>query len=347
MSATQPPDPVTGNTALTGDLVSAETIAAPRVRWQRRIKAEHVRDYGIVVFAIALFIYFSVASSVFLTKNNLLNLVFQNATIGVAACAVTLTIIAGNFDLSLGSMFVLSEVLAAWAAVHIGVWWAFPVAILAGAAMGAINGLLVTKLRINAFLATLATALSFGGFAVAVTKGGLLITPSSSVFTFLGQHRVAGVQYPVIIFAIVAIVFQVVLAYTVFGRHLYGVGGNRDAARLSGIKVDRAVIITFVITGAACGLAGLIDASTTGSGSSDLGGLGGQLALLAIAGVALGGTSIFGGVGSVWRTVLGVLILGTITNGFDLLAVPDYWQDVVRGILIIVAVGISSVIDRR
>ncbi len=347
MSAAQPPDPVTGNTALTGDLVSAETIAAPRVRWQRRIKAEHVRDYGIVVFAIALFIYFSVASSVFLTKNNLLNLVFQNATIGVAACAVTLTIIAGNFDLSLGSMFVLSEVLAAWAAVHIGVWWAFPVALLAGAAMGMINGLLVTKLRINAFLATLATALSFGGFAVAVTKGGLLITPSSSVFTFLGQHRVAGVQYPVIIFAIVAIVFQLVLAYTVFGRHLYGVGGNRDAARLSGIKVDRAVIITFVITGAACGLAGLIDASTTGSGSSDLGGLGGQLALLAIAGVALGGTSIFGGVGSVWRTVLGVLILGTITNGFDLLAVPDYWQDVVRGILIIVAVGISSVIDRR
>src|SRR5581483_6055112 len=102
MSAAQPPDPVTGNTALTGDLVSAETIAAPRVRWQRRIKAEHVRDYGIVVFAIALFIYFSVASSVFLTKNNLLNLVFQNATIGVAACAVTLTIIADNFDLSLG-----------------------------------------------------------------------------------------------------------------------------------------------------------------------------------------------------------------------------------------------------
>jgi ribose transport system permease protein len=317
------------------------------MRWQRRIKAEHIRDYGIVAFFIGLFIYFSIASPVFLTKNNLLNLVYQNATIGVAACAVTLTIIAGNFDLSLGSIFVLAEVLAAWAAVHIGVWWAFPVAIVAGALMGAINGLLVTKLRINAFLATLATALTFGGIAVGVTKGGLLITPNSSVFTFIGQQRVAGVQYPVIIFAIVAIVLQLVLAYTVFGRHLYGVGGNRDAARLSGLKVDRTVIITFVITGAACGLAGLIDASTTGSGSSDQSGLGGQLALLAIAGVALGGTSIFGGIGAVWRTVVGVLILGMITNGFDLLAVPDYWQDVVRGILIICAVAISSVIDRR
>jgi ribose transport system permease protein len=343
----QPSDPVAGDPVAAGDPVSAGGIAVPRTRSQRRIKAQHIRDYGIVGFAAALFIYFWVASSVFLTSQNLLNLLFQNATIGIAACAVTLTIIAGNFDLSLGSIFVLSEVLAAYAAVHMGVWWSFPVAIVAGAVMGLINGLLVTKLRVNAFLATLATALSFGGIAVGVTHGGLLITPSSSVFTFIGQHRAGGIQYPVIIFAVVAIVLQLVLAYTVFGRHLYGVGDNRNAARLSGLKVDRTVIITFVITGAACGLAGLIDASTTGSGTSDTSGLGGSLALLAIAGVALGGSSIFGGVGSVWRTVLGVLILGMITNGFDLLAVPDYWQNIVRGALIILAVSISLVVDRR
>jgi len=346
MSA-QPSDPVARDPVAAGDSVSADAVAAPRVRSSRRIRAEHVRDYGIVVFAVALFIYFSIASSVFLTSQNLLNLVFQNATIGIAACAVTLTIIAGNFDLSLGSIFVLSEVLGAWAAVHWGVWWAFPVAILAGVAMGIINGLLVTKLHVNAFLATLATALTFSGIAVGVTHGGLLITPSSSVFTFIGQHRIAGIQYPVLIFAVVAIVLQLVLAYTVFGRHLYGVGDNRNAARLSGLKVDRIVIITFVVTGAACGLSGLIDSSMTGSGTSDTSGLGGGLALLAIAGVALGGTSIFGGVGSVWRTVLGVLILGMITNGFDLLAVPDYWQNIVRGILIIFAVAISTMIERR
>jgi ribose transport system permease protein len=346
----QSSDPVTGDSVAAGDPVSAGGAVATAVaerRPPRRITAEHVRDYGIVVFAIALFIYFSVASSVFLTEQNLLNLVFQNATIGIAACAVTLTIIAGNFDLSLGAIFVLSEVLAADVAVHWGVWWAFPVALVAGAMMGLINGLLVTKLKINAFLATLATALSFGGIAVGVTHGGLLITPASSVFTFLGQHRAAGVQYPVIIFAVVAIVLQFVLSYTVFGRHLYGVGDNRNAARLSGLKVDRTVITTFVITGAACGLAGLIDASTTGSGTSDTSGLGGSLALLAIAGVALGGTSIFGGVGSVWRTVIGVLMLGVITNGFDLLAVQDYWQNIVRGILIILAVSISFIVDRR
>jgi ribose transport system permease protein len=337
----QPSDPVAG------DHVSAAAIAAPRVRSSRRIRAEHVRDYGIVAFFVALFVYFSVASPVFLTSQNLLNLVFQNATVGIAACAVTLTIIAGNFDLSLGSIFVLSEVLAAYAAVHYGVAWAFPVALLAGALMGVINGLLVTKVGVNAFLATLATALSFGGIAVGVTHGGLLITPTSTAFTFLGQHKAGGIQYPVIIFAVVAIVLQLVLAYTVFGRHLYGVGDNRNAARLSGLKVDRIVIITFVITGAACGLSGLIDASTTGSGTSDMSGLGGSLALLAIAGVALGGSSIFGGVGSVWRTVVGVLILAMITNGFDLLAVPDYWQNIVRGALIILAVAIGLVVERR
>jgi ribose transport system permease protein len=343
----QPSGPLAGDPVPAGDPVSPDGIAVPGGRPPRRIKAEHIRDYGIVVFAIVLFIYFSIASSVFLTSQNLLNLVFQNATLGIAACAVTFTIIAGNFDLSLGAIFVLSEVLGAWAAVHWGVWWAFPVAILSGLAMGLINGLLVTKLRVNAFLATLASALTFGGIAVGVTSGGLLITPPARVFTFLGQHRAGGIQYPVIIFVLVAIVLQLVLAYTVFGRHLYGVGDNRNAARLSGLKVDRIVILTFVITGAACGLAGLLDSSMTGSGSSDTSGLGGSLALLAIAGVALGGTSIFGGVGSVWRTVLGVLILAMITNGFDLLAVPDYWQDIVRGILIVIAVAISFVVDRR
>ena len=343
----QPSDPVAGDPIVAVDQVSAAAIAAPRVRSQRRIRAEHVRDYGIVAFFVALFVYFSIASPVFLTSQNLLNLVFQNATIGIAACAVTLTIIAGNFDLSLGSIFILAEVLAAYAAVHYGVAWAFPVAIVAGALMGLINGLLRTKLGVNSFLATLATALSFGGIAVGVTHGGLLITPTSSAFTFLGQHKAAGIQYPVIVFALVAIVLQLVLSYTVFGRHLYGVGDNVNAARLSGLKVNRIVILTFVITGAACGLSGLIDASTTGSGTSTMSGLGGTLALLAIAGVALGGSSIFGGVGSVWRTVVGVLILAMITNGFDLLAVPDYWQNIVRGALIIVAVAIGLVVERR
>ncbi|HEY7968314.1 MAG TPA: ABC transporter permease [Solirubrobacteraceae bacterium] len=313
----------------------------------RRLKAEHIRDYGIVVFFVAIFVYFSLASSVFLTSGNLLNIVYLNATVAIPACAVTLTIIAGNFSLSLGAIFTLAEVVGAWAAVHWGVWWFFPVAIFSGAVMGLVDGLIVTKLRVNAFLATLATGLAYTGLALAAS-GGFNIIPSNgaSTFTFIGQNSVGGIQYPDFIVLFVAIVLQLVLAYTVFGRHLYGVGGNRDAARLSGLKVDRIVITTFVLAGAACGVAGMVDASTTGQGSAT-NVLGTNLALLAIAGVALGGTSIFGGIGSVWRTVVGVFMLGMITNGFDLLGVAEYWQDVVRGVLIVGAVAVGSMIERR
>jgi ribose transport system permease protein len=310
----------------------------------RALRIEHVRDYGIIVFAIAIFVYFSFASPVFLTSDNLLNIVYQNATIAIPACAVTLVIIAGNFDLSVGAIFTFAGVLCAYAALHWGGWWCFPVAIVAGALMGLVNGVTVTKLRVNAFLATLATALAFGGLALAVSAGSQII-PSSTVFTFLGQNSFLGIQYPVFMVVIVAVVLQLVLSYTVFGSHIYGVGGNPDAARLAGLRVDRVVVITFVITGAACGIAGLLDASMTSQGSAT-NILGDNLALQAIAGVALGGTSIFGGVGSVWRTLVGVFMLGMITNGFNLLGVPSFWQDIVRGLLIVVAVVISTSVGR-
>lgn len=308
-----------------------------------RLRAEHVRDYGILAVFVGIFITLSILSPVFLTERNLLNLVFANATVGIPACAVTYVIIAGNFDLSIGAIFALTETLAAWGAVHLDVWSAFPIALVAGGLLGLFNGVLVTKLRVNSFLATLASALAYSGIALGIT-GGFEITPSSSVFTFLGQEKAGPIQYPDIIFLVVAVAMGVVLAFTVFGRRMYAVGGNREAARLSGIKVDRVVIVTFVVTGVAAGIAGLIDASTTGSGSS-AGGT--SLALSAIAGVALGGTSIFGGSGSIWRTVVGVMMLGMITNGFDILGVATFWQEIVEGALIVGAVAIGSMVQRR
>jgi ribose transport system permease protein len=347
----QPPN-IAGSDELPANAVLAGGAGGPgtfdrRVRTRRRLKAEHVRDYGIVVFFIAIFLYFSLASPVFLTSGNLLNLVYANAVVGIPACAVTLCVIGGNFDLSLGGIFTLAEVLCAWAAVHWGVWWCFPVALAAGGVMGLVNGVIRTKLRVNAFLATLATGFVFTGVALAAS-GGFNIIPSKgvNVFTFIGQQKVGGIQYPDLILLAVAVLLQVILAFTVFGRHLYGLGGNREAARLSGLKVDRLVIITFVVTGIACGIAGLIDASNTGQGSAS-NALGTNLALDAIAGVALGGTSIFGGVGAVWRTMIGVLMLGMITNGFDLLGVATYWQSVVTGTLIIIAVAVGALIERR
>ncbi len=166
------------------------------------------------------------------------------------------------------------------------------------------------------------------------------------MFTFLGLNSFGGIQYPVFIVVVVAVVLQLVLSYTVFGSHIYGVGGNpRCRAAVLVCSVDRVVVITFVITGVACGIGGLLDASMTSQGSAT-NILGDNLALQAIAGVALGGTSIFGGVGSVWRTIVGVLMLGMITNGFNLLEVPSFWQDIVRGLLIVVAVVISTSVGR-
>jgi ribose transport system permease protein len=321
-----------------------------------RVRAEHIRDYGILVVFLGMFLFLTFKSDAFLTKDNLLNLLYSNSGVGIVACAVTVVVIGGNFDLSLGGIYILSALLAAWAAVHWNIWLAFPIALLAGVAMGSINGLLVTKLRVNAFLATLASGLVFFGIDKAIS-GGQSIYPGSSgdpasnatIWTYLGQNKLGGsngVQYPVIIFIVVAVVLQILLARTVFGRHVYGIGGNREAARLSGLKVDRMVITTFMIAGFAAGLAGLLDYSALGQGSP--GDPTSQaIALSAIAAVALGGTSIFGGVGSVWRTVIGVLMLGLITNGFNLLGVPDFYQDIVRGGLIVVAVAIGSLVERR
>ena len=322
-----------------------------------RVRAEHIRDYGILVVFLAMFLFLTFKSPVFLTKDNLLNLLYNNSGVGIAACAVTVVVIAGNFDLSIGGIFIFSALLAAWVAVHWNIWLAFPVALAAGAAMGLTNGLLVTKLRVNAFLATLASSLVFFGMDKLVSNGQAIYigqgngsTPhDADIWTFLGQNKLGGsngVQYPVIVFVVVAVVLQVLLWRTVFGRHVYGVGGNREAARLSGLKVDRIIIITFVIAGLAAGIAGLLEYSAQAQGSPG-DNTSQALALSAIAGVALGGTSIFGGVGSVWRTVIGVLMLGMITNGFNLLGVRDFYQDIVRGSLIVAAVAIGSIVERR
>jgi ribose transport system permease protein len=343
--------------------VALEGLARLRNWRSYRVRAEHIRDYGILVVFAAMFIFLTFKSPVFLTKDNLLNLLYSNSAVGIAACAVTVVVIGGNFDLSLGGIYIFSALLAAWTAVHWNIWLAFPVAFGAAIAMGLVNGLLVTKLRVNAFLATLASGLVFFGMDKLVSGGTAIYVGTASggsehdgnIWTFLGQNKLRGlpppldhgVQYPVIIFVAVAIILQILLSRTVFGRHVYGVGGNRDAARLSGLKVDRIIITTFVIAGVAAGLAGLLDYSALAQGSPG-DPTSQNLALAAIAGVALGGTSIFGGVGSIWRTVIGVLMLGLITNGFNLLGVRDFYQDIVRGSLIVVAVAIGSlVVERR
>jgi ribose transport system permease protein len=254
---------------------------------------------------------------------------------------VTLVVVAGNFDLSLGAQAALGEVCAVEIANHWGVGYGMAAPLVICGACGFVNGLLRTKLRVNAFLATLATSFVFGGAATLIS-GGLILSQTSNTFLALGRDSVGPVQDSVIVVAVLVVILQLVLSRTIFGRFCYAVGGNRDAARMSGIRVDRIVMATFVIAGVAAGVAGLVNASVTGSGTStDFP----DLALQAIAAVAIGGTSIFGGIGSVWRTVVGVMLLALITNGLDLLAVSSNWQPIVTGVVIVAAVAISSLAE--
>lgn len=321
--------------------VAGETLTTHRRSW--RLRSEHVRQYGIIVVFIALFVVLSLTSPAFLSVNNLLNLLHQNAAVGIISCAATLVIILAGLDLSVGSVYIVGGVVAAYGAVHISVPVGIILGVLAGAVLGTLNGLITTKLRISSFLATLATSLVFSGAAVAITKG-VAIAVATPSFGVLGNGGIGRVTYPVIIFAIFAVICQLVLSRTVYGRYIYAIGGNAEAARNSGIRVDLIRLTTFILCGFAAALGGVLDASTVFSGTTDSGS---QLALASVAAIALGGTSIFGGIGSIWRTVLGVLLLAMIQNGFDLLSVASYYQDMVEGGIIIIAVAINSFAARE
>ena len=286
-----------------------------------------VRDYAIVVSFFVLFLVLTFTSDVFLTSTNLLNLLEQNAPLGIIALALTVVLITGEFDLSVGAIASLTGVLAATWASHLGVWPAFIVAVTCAGAIGVINGLLVAYARINSFVYTLATGLIIAGVGLAITRG-FLRTVSNISFTDLGLNEFLGVKYSIWMFAFAAVLTGVVLAGTKYGRWLYAVGGNAEAARLSGIRLGMVRVTAFAISGLAAGVAGAILASRTGQGQAEDGI---DISLFAFAAVVVGGTSVLGGSGSAWRTVLGVLFLGLIANGFNLLGIDPIYQQMVQG----------------
>jgi ribose transport system permease protein len=322
------------------------TAVAVRARSRfsiRRIEARHVRDYGIIAVTAVLFIGLSFASSAFFTVSNLFNILYQNAPLLIMACATTLVVIGGNFDLSVGAMYAVAAISAAEIAQRAGPVAGILIGILVGGFLGVVNGFVVTRLRVNAFLATLATSLAFRGFAIAVTNG-FLIEVRNPAFTLLGRDKWGPVPVSVVIAIAVVLILHFVLSRTVFGRYIYAVGGNPGAAAISGVRVDTIILVTFVIGGLAAGLGGVIDASSVASGDAQGGA---SFALTAVAAVALGGTSIYGGIGSIWRTCVGVALFSLITNGFNLMGINPNYQDIAKGALIIFAVALGAMVERR
>lgn len=302
-----------------------------------------LRDVGVIAAAIALFAFLSIDTSVFLTKTNLLNILYQNAPLGIIACAQTLVIIGGGFDLSVGAVFALAGVVTAELQPHVGTAPAFLVGIAAGSGLGLVNAFLVTVVRMNAFIATLASSFMFYGVAQVITNG-FLVTVTNPSFATLGNEGFIGIKYETWIFFAVALLSAIALRRMGLGRWIFAVGGNPAAARLSGIAVDRVRTITFILCGAAAGVAGVLSVSQISQAQADVGS---DLALTSIAAVVIGGTSIVGGEGAIWRTILGVLLLAMIGNGFDILNVNPIYQQIVEGGVIVLAVAADTIARRR
>ncbi|WP_434634398.1 ABC transporter permease [Chromobacterium sp. CV08] len=284
----------------------------------------------------------SVMSPDFLTVNNLLNVMRQVSINALIAFGMTLVILLGGIDLSVGSILALSSVIAA-TLLRAGAdpMLATLAGIAAGAAMGLFNGLVISKGRVAPFIATLATMTILRGLALVFSNGSPITGFDSELFSMLGGGYVAGlVPVPVVSMLVLFAVFWFVLKKTVFGRHLYAAGGNEEAARLSGVKVDSIKLWVYSVSGAMSALAGVVLTSRLNS-AQPTAGTGYELD--AIAAVVLGGTSLTGGRGWIFGTLVGALLIGVLNNGLNLLGVSSFYQQVIKGAVILLAV----LLDRR
>jgi ribose/xylose/arabinose/galactoside ABC-type transport system permease subunit len=322
-----------------------EDIAGPRTHQRPWVESLLSGVGPLLAALLVLCAVLAVSTNSFLTTSNLLNVVVQISVVGIAAVGGTFVIITSGIDLSVGSNVALSGMVAAWAMkeAHAGGLGGLIVALLVGAAVGAFNGFSITALRLTPFIATLAVLAMGRGLTQQVSQGQTIFGFPPS-FTFLGNGKIAGVQAPVVITVIVFAVGWFVLTRTSFGQQVYAVGGNEEAARLAGIPVKRVIFSVYVIAGLCAGLAGIVLAGRLNSAlSSSATGL----ELQVIAAVVIGGTSLFGGRGSLIGTFIGALLIGVINNGLTLLNVNPFWTQFIQGLVIFVAVLLDALNQRR
>ncbi len=319
---------------------SEVTEETPEISSQRFTLNENtLRAFLLAGFLGLIILFFTTRDSSFLSAENGLNILVNASVIGIVSLGQVLTIISGGFDLSVSGTVPLGSVVFA---ILVNNGWRVPVAIVgvlaAGAICGLVNGLLVAKVNINPLIATLGTLSVTGGLALTIANG-LQIPFTDPNAGVLAEQSLFGVNNHVWILVALSVALFLALRYTVFGRYLYAVGGNREAARLGGVRVDAVTIGVYVTSAMLASLAGAVLGSQLLTGS---GGAGTGSALLSIAAVILGGASLTGGVGGVPGTLIGVLILGTLANGMAILSVPAFYQTITTGVVLLLAVGVSQ-----
>ena len=293
---------------------------------------------GILIPFLIAFAVLSLISPPFLRVGNLTNILDQQAGIIIVACAGTFVLIAGGIDLSIGAIYGLAGAVALTTASSMS----SPIGILAGIAVGLAvgiaNGVIVTQFRINPLIGTLAMSFVVSGIAAIVTKGNLVVALDRLDFQAFAATRL-GLTSAAWMMIVTAVLATILLSRTAFGRYVYATGGNIQAARLGGVRVNAIRIATFALSGAAAGLAGTLDASRVLSAQAT----GGQfLTFTVLTGIIVGGTSIMGGEGSIQRTVLGCLFVALIANGFNLLGLDPFYQQVTLGVILLLAVGVDA-----
>lgn len=300
--------------------------------------------FSMVGVLVALIIVATVLYPGFVRLANIGNILSQNAAVGLIAIGMTFVIISGGFDLSVGAIYALGATLFAGITVQTGsIAIAAAVALCAGVVAGLVNGLIISRLGINPFVTTLGTSSIIGGFAYIYSNSSPFIV-SNPVFQDLALTTIAGVKLPIWLLIIGFVVSALLLAKTTWGRDIQAVGGNYEAAWLSGLRVKGLSGSVYVISGILSAFAGMLDASRLSVGQADIGA---SMALDAIAIVVIGGTSLLGGEGAIWRSAVGLLILATLTNVFLSLNVTQYWQLIAKGAIVIAAVAIDALARRR
>lgn len=300
-----------------------------------------IRRFGILVPFVVLFVILAITGENFLTSRNLLNILDQQAAIVIIASAGTLVLIAGGIDLSVGSIYALAAVTSGTVGANGGpVWLALVAGVGVGLGVGIANGVITTRFRINSLIATLAVAFIVAGLAAFVTQGNLVVLFDRKDLQSVSTTRILDVTSAAWIMLIFAIVMAVVLAFTAFGRYVYATGGNAEAARLGGVATDRIRLATFAISGLAAGLAGTLDTAKVLTAQAQAGGS--PLVFTVLAGIVVGGTSILGGEGAVWRTVVGCFFIALIGNGFNLLGLDPFYRQITLGSILLIAVGIDA-----
>ncbi len=295
-----------------------------------------------VLFAFYLLINvtFAVLSPFFLTFRNLIAIGTNVSFMGLMAAFGTPLIIAGGLDLSVAAVAGLTGiVIALQYAAGVNIWLACLVALLVAAAVGAANGTMATKWRMNPLIVTLGTMSIVTGTSLVLT-GGLTKPLLVENFNWIGSGRMLGIPIPIFLLFIAFAALWLLLTQTRFGRLVYASGSNQVASRLVGVPVDRIQMILYICSALSGAVAGIVLAAMLGAAAPDAAG---RHLLTVIAAIILGGTSLFGGRGSVWGTLLAVLILGTLTNGLTLMNVSSFWQDVTRGVVLLAAVGLDQI----